>query len=538
MGIREQLEKLRTLADGPSQHVAILGGGISGLVAAYELATLGYKATIFEASRRIGGRILTSHYGDQHGELGAMRIPRSHDYTLYYCALLGLKLGKFVDQNPNAYYDIQNRVVRIKDGSKLIDLFNLSPSERVLVEGGLGKLLEQSGELLLNSVTQEDIEHLHSGDFEGSTPWAKQVDAMSFLEFLAQHNQTQGALALMSSVNYLRDLWHSSCTGVIREVVSHRQVGLHEVVSGMEALPQGIYQKLINDYPAQVTMKMGAEVTSISVTDTGVRLTVRDDRDCEALDVEYVLCTLPFPVLRRMSLRGISADKMSAIANYTYASSTKVVLNFKKRFWEAQQEPIFGGASVTDTVTAQCFYPANHARDYLDVPAGADSQPPAIPRAVIHDLALEPSDQPPMENPGPGVMLASYGWGSDARRLQGLRPDDRIELVKDTIKRFHDPSEVDRYFDGGATMAWDLYPWAAGAFARLAPRDLQMYFLSAIKREGKLFFSGEHLSHEPGWIQGSLISTLSVLEQMLTDNKIRSGTKEILAETTPDPIPG
>ncbi|MBT5926672.1 MAG: protoporphyrinogen oxidase [Verrucomicrobia bacterium] len=41
------------------KSIAILGGGITGLAAAYELGQLGHKATIFEASPRIGGVIET-----------------------------------------------------------------------------------------------------------------------------------------------------------------------------------------------------------------------------------------------------------------------------------------------------------------------------------------------------------------------------------------------------------------------------------------------------------------------------------------------
>lgn len=43
----------------PQKSIAILGGGITGLAAAYELGQLGYKPTIFEASSRIGGVIET-----------------------------------------------------------------------------------------------------------------------------------------------------------------------------------------------------------------------------------------------------------------------------------------------------------------------------------------------------------------------------------------------------------------------------------------------------------------------------------------------
>src|SRR5262249_3924435 len=44
---------------GKGKSVAILGAGVAGLCAAYELDRAGYDCTILEASRRIGGRSLT-----------------------------------------------------------------------------------------------------------------------------------------------------------------------------------------------------------------------------------------------------------------------------------------------------------------------------------------------------------------------------------------------------------------------------------------------------------------------------------------------
>ncbi|MEC8701263.1 MAG: FAD-dependent oxidoreductase, partial [Pseudomonadota bacterium] len=52
------------------RKVAILGGGISGLTAAYELSKQGYECTVLEASHRCGGRVLTLRHGDLIDEIG------------------------------------------------------------------------------------------------------------------------------------------------------------------------------------------------------------------------------------------------------------------------------------------------------------------------------------------------------------------------------------------------------------------------------------------------------------------------------------
>jgi monoamine oxidase len=50
---------------GRGRKVAILGAGIAGLCAAYELDRAGYDCVILEASRRAGGRSLTLRRGDR-----------------------------------------------------------------------------------------------------------------------------------------------------------------------------------------------------------------------------------------------------------------------------------------------------------------------------------------------------------------------------------------------------------------------------------------------------------------------------------------
>ena len=107
---------------GDGKSVVILGAGISGLVAAYELSKAGYDCTILEATNRAGGRNLTARGGDivreedsrqwvgfdpeehLYANLGPARIPHHHTTILGYCKAFGVDLEVFTNDNRAAFF--------------------------------------------------------------------------------------------------------------------------------------------------------------------------------------------------------------------------------------------------------------------------------------------------------------------------------------------------------------------------------------------------------------------------------------------------
>jgi NADPH-dependent 2,4-dienoyl-CoA reductase/sulfur reductase-like enzyme len=66
-------------AEKHGSEVAIIGAGMAGLVAAYELMRLGLKPVVYE-SGQVGGRLRSQPFEGADGivaELGAMRFPPS-----------------------------------------------------------------------------------------------------------------------------------------------------------------------------------------------------------------------------------------------------------------------------------------------------------------------------------------------------------------------------------------------------------------------------------------------------------------------------
>jgi monoamine oxidase len=446
-----------------AKRVIVIGAGLAGLVAAYELRQQGHEPLVLEAQNRVGGRIYTLRCfaPGLYAEAGGMRIPRSHELTLAYCDRFGLELRPFVMANPKGLVHVggQRLTLEQADLDPTCLPFELAEHER-------GRSATQLWEESIR-----DLRDLLARD--GESAWERIVaeyDRYSLYEFLRVKGLSEGAIEYYAVMNFLEADMHNACIEVIREDLGGAYVDMQEIVGGMDGLPNAFYAAL------QDCIHLGAEVCGVEQDDDSVSVHYKTEAGRFRATGDYAVCAIPFSVLRYVEmLTPLSRGKQRAIRQLNYAASTKILFQVRRRFWETD-DGIYGGATVTDLPIRRINYP---------------------------------TPDPTTER---GVLLASYTWSQDALQWGAMDEETRLEEALDDVAEIH-PRIRDEY-EVGATHAWYGDRWARGAFALFEPGQQSRLQADIVKPEGRIHFAGEHCSLFHAWIQGALESGIRAARQI------------------------
>ncbi|MFA5523468.1 MAG: FAD-dependent oxidoreductase [Tissierellales bacterium] len=478
-----------------NKKVAILGAGVAGLSAAFELRKLGFDITIFEArENRIGGRIYTYFFDkENYGELGAMRIPVSHESTWHYINLLRLNTRPFLQSNPNAFIYVKNTQVRNDpEGAnvkrKIYPKFRMKIWEKQL---SWMELLSYAMDTPLLQMSPEiRLELLQIRKITDST--INYWDYFNHRQVMEKLGLSNGAIYMLNSVSsFVRLLLYYNYIETAMEASGLSFSTMFEIIGGTALLPIALYNSLNRPNPSEyvgiepkdlgkVDIRMGNWVEGICRLDNrnkvGIIYNNRKILSSKKEDFDYVVCALPLSTLRNIDVNPLFSNrKMAAIKEIDYVSAQKSILLCKKRFW--QEQGIVGGGSYTDLPIATIWYPNDN----------------------------KAADQP-------GVLLGSYNLAEDAVRFGNLPKFLKFEGLKRQIERVHGLSYgyIESVVADWKDINWDEKPWSLGSFSFFMPeqRRLYQYAITRPEYNNRVFFAGEHASVTHGWINGSLQSAM------------------------------
>lgn len=468
--------------------VLVLGAGIAGMVAAYELRAAGYKVQILEYNQRSGGRNWSIRGGDKYTELGGFtqeckfdpglyinpgpwRLPYHHYGILHYCKVLGVPLEAFVQVNYNAY------VHSTKAFGGKPQRFRTIKAD---YQGHVSELLAKAvrSHKLDEQVTKEDQEKLLQslramGALDQNYAYVKGAASSNRRGFRKDPGGGLTAVPVPSEPLGLGDvldsgLWQTLAVGDDYEM----QTTLFQPVGGMGRIGEAFGRELGS------IIRYNAKVSEIHQDAGGVTVTCEDaSRPGGKFSARADWCvnTIPLSILSQIPMN-VGQPMQEAITAVNYAAAVKAGLQFKRRFWE-EDEHIYGGITYTDLPISNIGYPST---GYF--------------------------------GGGKGVLLGAYIWGLSAMDFTAMTPPQRVQACVEMGSQIH--PQYTREFDNGVAVAWHRSPFTMGCFAMWSDEARANHYDDLCRIDGRIVLAGEHASYIPAWQEGAVTSALDAIGRL------------------------
>ena len=437
------------------KKVIIIGAGLAGLSAAYELTQLGHDVTILEARTRPGGRVhtLRDAFADGlYAEAGAARIPNHHHFTLKYAELFGLVLDPFKPPNSPSIYYVRGKRIQVLPGQNVQWPFHLTPEERAIgLEGMRQKyvwsMLDEVGDVTNPGWPPPELlrkyDHINRSDFwrsRGASP-----EAISLLS--------------LGGIDDRVETW--STLFMLRNQALNRKLERYYKIRGGNDLLAKSFASRLSEKIHYAAPAIRIEQTARSVAAVFLRAGSH-----HRLRGDYLICAVPFSVQKNITVvPPFSVDKQRAIEQLPYLSGSKIFLQTKERFWIKDGE---SGFATTD-----------------------------LPIREVWDATYN--------QPGKRGILQTFPISLHSRQITAMSQEERVEVALKQLEMIY-PS-VREYFEGGLSKCWDEDEWARGASAYYKPGQFSSLLPHVARPEGRIYFAGEHTSvWTDGWMQGALES--------------------------------
>ena len=506
---------------GKGSSVVVLGGGIAGLVAAYELRSLGYAVTLLEARERPGGRNWTVRGGDtisfldgtkqactwdpgHYQNFGPARLPSIHPTILAYCKKLGVELQVEVNMSNSAY--LQNDAAN--DGKPVV-IRQAVNDTRGHVSELLSKSIHQGA--LDQDLSAMDRERMlvflrtygpldDAGKYAGSdrAGYAKTAGA----------GDEAGVLATPIDMHTLLDegFWQ----GILFDQQFDMQATMFQPVGGMDKIPFAFAKSLGN------IVKFDAPVTEIRKTAKGVRIGYTQKGSPRTIEADICICAMPLNILRSVP-NDLSAPYKKVIDECTYASAYKVAWE-SRRFWE-QDCNIYGGLEFVNTGCSPIWFPSAgmFTERGIVVSGYTDETNSPFGKLSVQEKFAESRKSIERLHPGYGKELEKpmyVGWGkmpyNEGSWIRAYGPNQNRSPVQN-----QGPLATGTTPPGIALTQQTGQVRDAGA----ARTQTNPGYETLLQPDGPIIFAGDHVSHIVAWQEGAALSALRAVQQVSEKTK-------------------
>ena len=432
--------------------IAIVGAGMAGLNAAYQLKKAGYRATIYEASNRVGGRMYTVH--DAVGEniwvnLGAEYINSDHEDMIVLAKELNVPLlDRFVPEElalKNLYYFDGRLISDAELGEALLPV-----AERIAADADR---LNEDWETV--SVELDTLSISDYCDRFGISGWVREfIETVMVAEMGLETNEIT-ALNLVWLIPSVDEDGIVEATGDSDE--------RYLVQNGVQAITDALAQEM------QDHIETGMALTSIRNRGNRFRLTF-NYRD---IDADIVILTIPFSILRRIPLQlDLPESLRQFIDQVGYANNVKVATGYNTSIWRDQG---LSGVGHTN-------------RPY---------------QTFFETTQLQETET------GSLTFYLGGDIGFNSKRYS-VRENARLytQMLNDLI-----PGLIEAWNGKATRLHWPTYTYALGSYACWKPGQYTGFMQNYVYLEGEdeqefavgnLIFAGEHTSDAyQGYMNGA-----------------------------------
>ncbi|MFI5934543.1 flavin monoamine oxidase family protein [Actinoplanes sp. NPDC051494] len=454
------------------RRVVVLGGGIAGLTAAYELGKAGYDCTVLEARGVAGGRNLTVRGGTTETDLdghtqrarfspgvymnaGPARLAQWM-VTLDYCRELGVPIEVFTNQNADAFVHTEAAGAPIRYRTAKADVYGY-------VSELLAKATDQGA--LDGSLTAQDKERLLTflqsfGAIGGRTAdW--DYAGTSRRGFAAYPGAGTDAGTPLPGPPELSEVFAANVGRYFSFEFGYDQAMLmFQPVGGMDRIPAALTRAI-----GASRVHLGAQVTSVTDRAGDVEVVYTRDGRTRTIIADFCVAALPPHLMARVP-HNLGAGVQSALGTFPVTPSGKIGLEYRRRWWE-QDLRIYGGITETDMDLSHIWYPSHS----------------------FH------SDR--------GLVIGYYNTGTNARTYGALTPPGREARAIAQGSKIH--GDVYRTeLASSFSIAWHRTRHLEGAWTS-PPTGTPGYHL-LLQPAGHVYFAGDWLSHEVAWQHGAFVS--------------------------------
>jgi monoamine oxidase len=305
------------------EKVLILGAGISGLAAAYQLQKKGISFQVLEARNRIGGRIFTNLDSSTqlHTEMGAEWIGASHSTLINLCKSLDVKL---IPHQFEENYLIANTFYQERNASVAAEW-------------------QEKYKFILENYKKLDVSQI------------QKLDKISWWRYLKKKDIPEIALIM-------RELADSTDFGEsIRNISAFSALSEYAYSSPkneMDFIVEGGNTKLIE----RLAQKVGTE--NIFTNKTATKVNQHRNKveiickNGEKFEANRLICTLPTYALSQIDWQpALPSEKIMALEQLQYGRIIKTQVFFSQRFWKEDNFSV-----MTDTLAHLIFHTTQNQR--------------------------------------------------------------------------------------------------------------------------------------------------------------------------------